>query len=163
MKKGATINNLYRILGIVKGVTSHRWEMVRTIVSELNSNKKVKILKKEWADEFKRKNLQYYPLDLNKIETWSTFDLTCIDLSFVASTAGVLCNVKIYDGNTFGGDRQQLKFKAEILLEKKFLTHLESQILYSLDQLAEERYEQHLEAQKQQWTHDFKWNILSEL
>ncbi len=108
-------------VSLFDGVESDRWQTVCDIVACINGEESnyVSIVEKKWDDTFKEKYLKYFPLDLSKIETWSTYsDSGCIDLKFKNNAGKLYCTAKIYDVDNFGGriSRKRLRFAAELIL-----------------------------------------------
>lgn len=126
---------LFELLTLVDGVKSKRWETVMSLV-DLIAKGSVTIKEKKWNDTWKQNNPEYYPLDLAEIKTWSTYDDTCIDLQFSNDTKKdnghqnnqLVCNVKIYDGNSFGVERQQLRFEALLWLPTSYIHTIDQRI-----------------------------------
>lgn len=158
-----TNKKLFEILDLVKGVNSNSWHDVRKIVNLMPS---IKIKNKQWHEKFKRENPDLYPLDLTKIETWSTYGgcidppFSCIDLRFSNEKNKLVCDVVIYDGNNFTGYRKEVRFTAKLIMPNEFIKGLEGKLLYKLDVFAQQAHEAHLETQKNLWVSNFKNEIL---
>ena len=148
---------LLEILTLVNSVKSSRWNDVRKIVELMPS---IEVKEKKWNEKYKQDNPEWYPLDLSKIETWSTYDGECINLVFSNDNNKVVCEVSIYDGENMNGYRRNLRFTATLVMPKNFIKELEQKILYALDRLAEDSYEDYLEIQKKLWMSNFKSQIL---
>ena len=148
---------LLEILTLVNAVKSSRWNDVRKIVELMPS---IEVKEKKWNEKYKQDNPEWYPLDLSKIETWSTYDGECINLVFSNDNNKVICKVSIYDGDNMNGYRRNLRFTATLIMPNNFIKELEQKILYSLDRLAENSYEAYLETQKKLWMSNFKSQIL---
>jgi hypothetical protein len=159
---------LFELLTLVDGVRSERWETVLQLVDVISKGSVI-IKDKKWDDSWKQSRPDYYPLDLAEIKTWSTYDNTCIDLNFLNDISkGVVCDeypyqlvckVKIYDGNSFGGDRRKLRFEALLWLPTTFIHTLEQRIEWAFNAYLEDAYENHLEAQKKLWINNMKSKI----
>jgi hypothetical protein len=158
---------LFELLTLVGGIRSGRWEMVRQLVDAIAKGS-VTIKEKEWNDSWKQSRPEYYPLDLAEIKTWSTFDDTCIELRFYNDTAKdnghpnnqLVCEVKIYEGDSFSGFRKGLRFTALLWLPTKFLHTIEQRIEWAFEDYLEDAYKKHLEAQKKSWIDAMKAEIL---
>jgi len=150
-------NFLIKLLEKVKKVYSCKWSDVRKIVEFMPS---IEVLEKQWSDKFKQDRPEYYPLDLTKIDTWSTYDKDCIDLLFSIENGKLICDVKIYDGHSFGGYRGNLRFTAKLKLPDEFIENIEYQIFSKLNSLAEDAYESFLKTQKLIWMDEFKKKFL---
>jgi len=74
-----TNKKLLEILTLVNSVKSSRWNDVRKVVETMAS---IEVKEKKWNEKYKQDNPEWYPLDLSKIETWSTYDCECINLVF---------------------------------------------------------------------------------
>lgn len=77
---------LFEILTLVKCVRSRRWDDVKKIVGFIPP---FEVKEKKWGYEYKQDNSDY-PLDLSKIETWSTYD-DCIDIVFLNENNKLVC------------------------------------------------------------------------
>lgn len=155
------IGKLNELLVVIEYVTSNRWQMVRDIVTQLNLGVcHASVIQKQYSNTHKANHPEDYPLDLNKIETWQTYE-QCIDLKFYASEDyGLLCNAIIYDGTSLNGKKISERFRATINLNKEFLSYIEPLILHKFNRFAEEAYETHLQAQKINWMNEFKDHYL---
>lgn len=71
-----------------------------------------------------------------------------------------MCEVKIYDGDSFGGWRKELRFEALLWLPTKFLHTIEQRIEWAFEEHLEVAYKKHLESQKQLWINNMKAEIL---
>jgi len=159
---------LFELLTLVGGIQSKKWETVMQLV-DIIAKGNVTIKTKKWNDEWKQNKPEYHPLDLVKIETWSTYDNTCIDLQFSNDTSKdnghpnnqLVCKVKIYDGNCFGGERQQLRFETLLWLPTSFIHTIEQRIEWAFENYLEDAYENHLEAQKKLWINNMKNEIIN--
>ena len=151
-----TQKKLFSILTLVQKVYLNNWSTVYEIVKNISS---IEIIDKKWGDRHKQENLNYYPLDLSDIKTWSTYDRKCIDISFYNENNNLIGDVKIYDGNFFDGHREQLRFTAKLKFPKSFIKKIESVILYNFDYFAEKCYDDHLEMKKRKWIEEFKNSI----
>lgn len=157
---------LFEILTLVTQVRSNSWNDVLKIVDVIAKDGAV-VKEKMWSDKSKQDNPVYYPLDLSKIETWSTFE-RCVTLTFFNQQAtgkfafadNLVCDVKIYDGDNFNGERKDLRFTATLSLPDSFIHEIEAKIMYALDVLAEESYDDHLENKKRIWIAYFKSQII---
>jgi len=167
------IKKLFELLALVDGVTSCKWRTVMEIVGHpasgmpgyLNntgykSNDAI-VLNKQWHDDWKAKNPEYYPLNLTKLGTWSTFDNTCVDLFFTNKDNKLHCRARIYDGNNMHGYRTNLRFTAEFILPNKFIKVLEDNIKYEFERFLEEKHEVYLEEQKKNWIEDLRHKFLN--
>lgn len=149
---------LFEALKIVGDVRSNTWSQVMRIVELMPT---IEIKEKKWNDKYKENNIKHFPLDLSKIETWSTYDnRECINLVFSNENNKLICKVSIYDGDAFREFRTNLRFTATLIMPNNFIKELEEKILYRLDRLAEDSYEESLENQKKLWKHNFKLEIL---
>ena len=148
---------LFEVLTLVRSVRSSRLNDVRNIVELMPS---IEVKEKKWNEKYKQDNPEWYPLDLSKIETWSTYEGECIDLVFSNENNKVVCKVSIYDGDNMRGYRRDLRFTATLIMPNSFIKELEQKILYALDKLAEYSYEDYLETQKKLWMANFKSQIL---
>lgn len=155
---------LFELLRYVGGVKSTNWNTVLHLVGYIGVGKgKAVVESKKWYDKYKRDNPEYYPLDLSQVSTWSTFDGECIDLTFNAIDDKLSCIAKIYDGESFGGRRKELRFEATIILPLSFLTSLQGRIDYALSEYLEFAHENHLEAVKKLWIDNLKNEIMLDI
>lgn len=151
---------LFGMLTNLGSVTSSKWNTVREIVKSFNS---VTVLEKEWADSFKKKNENYYPLDLSSIHTWSTFDnVGCIDLTFSLNESNqLICDVSIYNGDSVYGNRTNLRFKAILLLPNDFIFKISENIEWRFKNMLEAQYEIFLENKKNEWISNLEKEFMS--
>jgi hypothetical protein len=158
---------LFELLTLVNGVRSKRWETVRQLV-KLIGDGSIEIKSKKWADDWKEKNTEYYPLLLGNIDTWTTFDDSCIDLKFSNDTTKnngqtnnqLICNVRIYNGDSFNGERKNLRFEALLWLPTSFIHNIEPLVESAFNYYLEDAYENHLIAVKKNWINTWKNKIL---
>jgi len=149
------IDKLIKTLLIIENVTCRRWSVVKDIVKVIPESE---ILKKEWYDTYKNKYQESFPLDLSKIDTWSTFDdQRYINLFFSIKDNKLLCIAKIYNSH----DHNQ-KFTAEILLPLDFMHKIEEFIMGKFNKLAEYAYDEYLKTQKQNWLCNYKNKLIEE-
>ncbi len=151
---------LFELLAIVDGVKSTSWNMVMELVDCISEGS-VDVREKKWADQFKQSRAEHYPLDLSKINTWSTFDNTCIELRFYIVQKDFFCDARIFDGDSFGGRRLTLRFTAKLQLPYKFIHEIENLIEYRFEVYLETLYEAHLFAVKEDWINKCKSEILN--
>ena len=152
-----TTEKLFKILTLVNGVRSSRWETVMSIHDCIHRGDAI-VKEKKWGN-FKKDFLDSYPLDLSKLDTWSTFDNSCIDLYFTNSVVTknkklknkLICKVLIYDGDSFGGERRDLRFNVLIELPDFFLSKIKMFIETQLSYYLEDEYNDYLESQKNDW------------
>lgn len=149
---------LLEILTLVEGVKSNKWNDVREIVELMPF---IEVKEKKWHEKYKQDNFEWYPLDLLKIETWSTYEGECINLVYSNENDKVVCSVSIYDGDNMNGYRRNLRFTAILIMPNNFIKKIEQKILYALDRLAEDSYEDYLETQKKLWESNFKFKIIN--
>lgn len=71
-----------------------------------------------------------------------------------------MCEVEIYNGKAFGGDRKDLRFTATLILPSTFIVNLENLINYKFNKYLENSYDDHLESQKKLWIYNLKAEIL---
>jgi len=158
---------LFELLTLVGGVKSKRWETVVQLVDEITKGN-VTIKHKQWNCNWKQDRPDFYPLDLSILTTWSTYDNNCIDLKFSNDTSKnngqpnnqLVCQVEIYDGNRFSGERIQLRFEALLWLPTAFIHTIEQRIEGDFETYLEDAYEKHLEAQKTIWINNMKSEII---
>lgn len=149
---------LFDLLTLLGGVMSIKWEMVCFLVDSINLQ--AIIVSGKWNDDWKQSKPEYYPLQLKKINTWSTHDDTCIDLHFYTKEHQLHCTAKIYDGDSFNGDRKNLRFTAVIILPISFIDNLEPSIISKLNRYMDNAYEDYLETQKALWIQNMRHNLL---
>jgi len=163
---------LFEILTLVDSIRSTKWETVMQLVNVIKEKGEKEIVKsKRWEIDRKRNSLEYYPLDLSNIKTWSTYDNTCVEIKFYNKPTTnkssnkqnqLMCDVKIYDGNSFGGYRKDLRFTATLLLPDSFLYKIQPRIEWALEDYLEDAYEKHLEETKKRWIDKMKKEIVNE-
>jgi hypothetical protein len=151
---------LLKLLKLVDGVYHSDWNTVRKIV-ELIEKKEVIVIDSEWRDPFKVKWKETYPLELNKLSTWSTYD-DCITLLFntVYGTDKLTCSVKVWNGDNMFGGRTDLRFIANLEIPISFLENIEDKIQLTFDTYLIQQYKQHLCEQEKQWIKNLREMIL---
>lgn len=146
------------MLKTIGQVSSYKWKTVMDIVKIFPQ---VTIIHKEWGDDFKQKYIKDYPLDLSKIETWSTFDNPdTINFFFSIENKDLICRFKIYDGNKYDGSRTNLRFSGILKLPKSFLKILNDRISYKFDTFLNDEYDQFLKQQQREWVSKLKNEFL---
>ena len=156
---------LFKLLKLVNGVKSTQWNTVIQLVDWISKGNVI-IKEKKWNAKWEQ-NLKDYPLDLSKIDTWSTYD-TCFDLQFTNKTSKnkgsqnnfLVCKVKIYEGEPFQGSRTDLRFEAILWLPISFINNLEKLIEWEFNAYLEDAYKNYLDAKKRLWIHNMKSDIL---
>ena len=154
------VSKLFEVLQLVGEVRSNQWKRVLEIV-DLIQNDRVTILEKSWHEPYTNIQVKYYPLDLDKVDTWSTYDGECIDLTYYIEDNSLICDAVIYDGEMMHGYRRSKRFKAKICFDADYIIQIENIILYEFNRLAEREYENYLESQKLIWMTGFKNTILN--
>ena len=146
-----------KALEYIWSVTSNSWDICREICFEKDKIVQSKI----WGAKHKNDNIEYYPLDLNKIEKWSTMDSSeGIQLTFSLKDDKILCDASIYDCESFGGERMSLRWKAVFELPLTFITKISGSIERKLNRELDYEYESYLEFQKTLWIINHKLEIL---
>ena len=153
-----TAKKLFELLKRVETVTSNRWNDVLKIVKIMPS---IEVKEKEWNDKYKQDNPDYYPLDLSKIETWSTHDIEGIELIFNIEDNKLICKARIYNVSNYRY-YSTLNFTATLIMPDEFIQEIEYLILDEVENLAEEAYEEHLKKRKELWISNFKSEMLKE-
>ena len=143
------LKDIVVVLGDIKYST---WGILTNIVELLTENK-AHVIDKQWYDNYKNNNLQYYTLDLYNINTWSTFE-SCIDFKFSITGNSVRCDAKIYDGDSLYGNRQGVRFDAVIELPLSFLRKLEPNLMYELKEYYADEYDKLLNSRRDKWIID---------
>jgi len=153
-----TIKKLFNILQLVTYVESNKWNDVTRIVSGIAGGE-ITIKEKLWCN-YKANLYELYPLDLSKIETWSTFEGDCIHLRFYMKQNALVCYVHIYEGDSFSGHMRNIRFTATLILPNSFIKVIEPKIVRALNYFAEEEYHRYLDKQKKDWITNFKSQLI---
>lgn len=156
-----SIETTLRKLQLVSSVTSTRWTHVRLIVEMINS---VKVISKKWCgyeSTFKNENPEYFPLRLEKMDTWSTYD-GCADLTFSVSENGrhLICDAVIWNGENLHGHRESERFQAKLELPLTFVNRLTGLIDEKFAYFLEDQYAEFLEKEKEKWMRDLSIRLL---
>lgn len=151
-----TVEKLMGLLAYTGRVYHDNWNTVREVVAIVPS---AGVISKSWEDKFKNDNLDWYPLHLDNIGTWSTYE-GCVDLVFSNEEGKLVCSATVYDGEMMYGSRRGVRFKAELVLPLSFVRKLESSILGKLDRIAKDAYEDYLEDKRRVWIEEFKSEVL---
>lgn len=151
------MNKLQKMLHILGSVNYCHFDILPKIVNIIDS---VSIMESEWDDEFKRNNLDMYPLDLSKIDTWSTYD-QCVSLTFeTLNTKFIKCQAVIYDGDCLNGYPQRVRFTATINIPISFLSEIKDAIEEDFEWYCKDQYKKHLQKVQDDWIRDFQKNLL---
>jgi hypothetical protein len=154
-KAPLTEEKLFQLLTYIESVKISDWDWIRLLVDGIN-NKTIKVKVKRWADNFKDKNPDFYPLDLSRIDTWSTYT-GCYDITFYNKTVynkpknKLECKVVVYDGDPVYGYRNGKKFDAVLTLPNEYIHKLAHLIDYKLTWVVDEEYTKHLDNLKHDW------------
>lgn len=149
---------LFELLTHVGGVKAWRWDTLCRVVTCIK-NKKAAVLTSKWEDDFKCKHPDSYPLKLDELKTWSTYD-KCFDLVFTNKNGDLICNAIIWDGDNLDGYRTKKRFTAEIKMPKIFIWNIEEIINSYFEDFLEEAYNDHLKVQKINWINDMRKQFL---
>ena len=141
---------LFGMLTNIGSITNISWNMVMKIVEYMPQ---IKVLEKQWRDwDYKNQSPEHYPLDLSNIKTWSTYDEKCIDLDFfVNDDKKLICDVVIWNGDSFDGHRTNRRFSAKLQFPNKFIKELNKDIHWKFNRFLNNQYKIHLENQRQAW------------
>ena len=148
-------------LEILKSVTCdprRNWDILRRLVSKFDD---IEVLEKEWCDDFKNKHPDMYPLNLSKIEIWSTYD-GCVDIkvSHIDYTH-MKIDVVIWDGDMVYGEPIQKRFTASLKVPVSFKnSRVEQTIDYRFECYLQQLHEKHLEDQQKEWMRNRKKELL---
>ena len=142
--------DLIKKLKLIDNVYSSKWVTVMEVVTILS---KSKILEKNWENH-KQDFEDIYPLNLEEIDTWSTFE-SCVSLCFSILEEGLICNAHIYDGTTTG-ERRALRFTAKIQLPLSFIVNLNDSIEYTFEDYLNDSYHLFLQNRKVEWKKEYK-------
>ena len=129
----------------VKTVKSKSWEIRNLIIEDLKSGK-AKLLSLD--DRILMHSIR--TVDLTDVKSWSTFD-QCMNFKFTYSPNFITCEARIYDGDSYHGYPQGLRFSAEIQLPSIFTKYLCNSIDAQFDRTLDQEHEDYLEQQKQRW------------
>lgn len=156
------ITESIKALSLIGEIRSTKWTTIMLVVDCIQNDKtnKTVIVSKEWGEKYKHENTDRYPLDLSIRDTWSTYDDTCIDLTFSVKEKKLNCYAKIYNGMSYDGRRTDLRFEAEIILPNKFIKRIESLLEYEFRYFLERQYSAHLELKKREWMTEMRTEIL---
>lgn len=143
------VNNLKEVLILVGGVYVQNWDKLRKVVQAV-TDEKAEIISSQWEDRFRREHPEIYPLRLNKLDTWSTYE-RCHHLTFTVVEDRLHCHAVIFDGDFYDGYPTKKRFEADFYLPDSFFEVIESSIGYKFNHYILERYEDYLEKKKQDW------------
>jgi len=153
-----TTKELFKILTIVNGVTSHSWNIVRVLIDHIAAGVG-SIKEATWADKYKSE--QNYTLNLAKVDTWSTYDNSCIDLCFTIKNDCLLCLAKIYEGDDFDGHKKGLRFTAVIIFPAFVIQCIHNLIEIEFENFLDDKHDEYLRIQKQNWIDNLKTELLN--
>lgn len=152
-----TQKKLLELLQFVKKVTVYEYNFIYKTIDAIK-NKQAIIISKEWNDYIKSEFLDIYPLNLESIDTWCTYD-KCVEFDFYIENSKLLCKAVVYDGRLLNGNRENKRFTAIIEFDNSFVTELTEYIDWKLDEIADNEYDNYLEQQRINWIKDFKQQI----
>lgn len=147
---------LFELLALVQSVYIKNWEILRRLVGIMDY---IEVVEKSWYDSFKRMYPELNPLNLHKLDTWSTYE-GCVDLIFKEKEGKLICTAIIWDGDMLYGCRKQERFKAVLIIPDSFIKVLESNIMSEFNRYLSDQYAQHLENQRKDWINSLKNKIL---
>ncbi len=158
MTKKLKIHNQRELFGMLcnlQDITIDNWDLVKKIVNNISD---ITIISKRWLDwDYKNDNPQYYPLDLSKIKTWSTYsNKGCINLRFFIRERKLIYVVVIWDGDSFNGYPKNKRFHAVLQFKNKFIKELNLFISRKFDNLLSDAYEDYLERQRKDWINNLR-------
>ena len=153
-----TNKKLFELLKLVGGVNCGYWSMVNPLVDFIKEDGSI-VVEKEW-NNYKKDFPDTYPLDLSKIDTWSTHNKG-VYIMFENINDKLYCNVKIYECDNFEGYRKDLRFTATLILPNKFLKQIARTIESYFESYLLEAYETHLESQKKLFVYNLRNEILN--
>ena len=155
MEKKTTQKNLFKMLEYVGSITlCGDWRDVQNLVSAIAENPSC-VLSKQRLEPCR----VAHPLDLTDIKTWSTYE-KCFDLVFSVSENKIKCDALIFNGDNFHGYREEKRFKASILLDKKYVKMIEYNIENAFDRKLNAAHETFLHLQRELWKDSFKEELL---
>jgi len=101
-------------------------------------------------------------LKLDELSIWSTYDDTCVDLRFSLDNKKLVCEARIYNGESFDGRRTDLRFTAKIQLQNNFIENIDGLIEYDFKCFLYDEYEKHLELLRMEWVKKEREIILND-
>lgn len=146
-------SELFNLLKLLKHVTTCDRSIELEVRKCLSDEKQPAVIQhKEWTDRHMSENPELFPLDLSKPETWCTY-LNLIDFRFVVGKKDnkLHCNVTLWDGDNFNGQRTSIRWIAELILPDSFIEKIQEDIDYKLKDFLEDLYDKHLETKKRMW------------
>jgi hypothetical protein len=130
-----------------------------SVLHKLLVNGEAIVLEKQWHDDYKNKNPQYYPLNIEKDhgpdtpnwkdktwnELWTTYE-SCRDIKVTTEGRDIVCMITIWNGENFEGFRKNKRWSAKIKLKAKHLSEFKSSIEYRFRSRMLSLYEKEEEA-----------------
>lgn len=150
-----------QLLGLLELITNRsHWLLVRDyelgniIISEAQQER-IEVIDKTWCgfswEYYNKRN----PVDLKNEEYWRTYG-NCREYKFRIKDGKLMCDVTIYDGDSFDGYKVDKRWTATIILKNNFVKHLKKYIDWKINDIAEDDYERKLENQKRDWIKAYK-------
>lgn len=149
---------LKEVLLLVNNIYVQKWQILVDVVNEIKNNN-AEILNSAWSDKFKQNNPEYYPLKLNNIDTWSTFE-RCVNFNFSIESNKLRSDIIIWDGNSFDGFPTTERFRVVLYLPDSFILKLSNQIEWKFNLLVSESYDKYLEKKRLDWMAKEKKKLL---
>jgi hypothetical protein len=156
-KTKTNMEQLKKMLILLEDIVlnNHHWNLMMAIVSAIKENN-AQVLHKEWTDSFKVKF--DYPLELDKMETWSTFE-ELVRLKFFMKDGGLICDAEVHEGSTWGGPSRP-RFKATISLSEAFIQNIDDRLTGAFALRLGNEYEDHLEQKRFKWMEERGRDVL---
>jgi len=152
MSKKPSIKDLRKKLEYVESIYSNRWNMCRLLVDYMNEHRdKVSV---KWLSRGGWESKVHYNDDIEQLfdfKTWSTYDLSCIDLKFSTKGDKLECYASIFEGGNFRGERRGLRFRAEIILPFNFIKNLKEEIEEKVEYFLISEHKRFLEEEAKKW------------
>lgn len=132
---------LFKSLKQIRYVFSYNYNLLKKVFEIVN--------KSNIVDLYTRTNY----IDINKFDSWSTYD-ECVDFKFETKDNKVLCEVSVYDGNLYDGERERLRFKLVVIVPHSFLKNIENLIQEELESYFSRKYRKMLQQMEIDWVNN---------
>jgi hypothetical protein len=154
------MNQSQKKLKIIGSVSVGAIKNVRSLFAIMDS---VTVIESKWHDSFKQDHPDMYPLDLSKMETWSTYS-DCVSLTFkMINSKFIGCDVVVHNGDNLYGHVTDIRFTATLKIPYTFLSEIKNDIKWAFEYYCQGQYEDHLRNQKEEWVRKFSKDSLAEI
>ena len=120
----------------------------------------IELVEAYWNDRFKSEHLDMCPLNLKEKDLWSIYEI-CSDMHIKFVNGKIYAEVRIYEGDSWNGNKKNLRWEGKFLFNSKSLTSFTKNINWKFESHLEDLYDKELEAIKQSRMKEISKDILN--